>query len=362
MHRYPPIIFDMKQCDNFRRAGQTRHASALFLCVWLAVSGFCGNEASAQLKSRRTVVRLEVGSQSGNLVYLPLDLARALHFFEDEGLDVRIKHGITGTTAAEDLGSGKADFSCNSLDHAIEPEPIAARLKMVASFTDLPAVTLVIRRDLRSKIRSIRDLRGRRLGIPVLGSGTHVIVAAILKSAGLSLQDVVIVAVGAGQNAVAAMRSGRIDATVSVNLMTIDLLLASQASLLLDMDTFEETQRVFEGRYQFTGLLTRDDMIRENPELVQRMVNAIVRSNRFIATHSAVEIASVLPTDLVGDRYVYIKSLEHVRPAFSATGEIGLQAVENTLQAKLAFIGPSSYRPPQPSDLFDATFARNALK
>jgi NitT/TauT family transport system substrate-binding protein len=351
----------MQQSDNVRYDGQRRLTSTLSLCVWLVISSLWGTTALAQLQHRHAIVRLEVGSKSGNLVYLPFDIARALHYFDDEGLDVRVKYGTAGATAAEDLGSGRVDFSCNSLDHAIEPRPAGAHLKMVASFTDLPAVTLVIRRDLRSKVQSIHDLRGRRLGLTVLGSGTHVIAAAILRSAGLSLQDVTVISVGSDQSLIAAMRSGQIDAAVTVNLSTIDLLLTGQASLLLDMDTYQEAQRVFKGGYQFTGLLTRDDMIQKNPELVQRMVNAIVRSNRFIATHSAVEIAAALPASLVGDHYVYVKSLEHVRPAFSKTGKISLQAVDNTLHAKLAFTGPSSVTPPEPSSLFDMKFVNDAL-
>ena len=59
------------------------------------------------------------------------------------------------------------------------------------------------------------------------------------------------------------------------------------------MVTFEETQRVFSGSYQFTGLLTREDEIEANPELVQKMVDIMVRADRYIVSHSAAEIAAI---------------------------------------------------------------------
>ena len=46
-------------------------------------------------------VRLAVGSRPGNMVYLQVDLARALGYFADEGLDVAAEYFDGGT----DLGS-----------------------------------------------------------------------------------------------------------------------------------------------------------------------------------------------------------------------------------------------------------------
>jgi NitT/TauT family transport system substrate-binding protein len=262
-------------------------------------------------------VQLAVGSTAGNIVYLQLDIACALHYFEDAGLAVHIQSFRKGADAADALLKRHVDFSANSIDHVITLGSNGALLKMVTSFTDLPTVTLVVRRDLRSQIRSIHDLKGHRIGVTSLGSGTHVLIASILKKSGYSLADVTVLPVGAGDSLIEAMKRKQIDAAVSTDPTTIRLLLDGQASLLLDMVTFEETQRVFKGTYQFTGLLTREDVIQKQPELVQKMVGVMVRADHYIATHSAAEIAAALPPDIVGDRYIYIKSLEHSRRSFS---------------------------------------------
>ena len=307
-------------------------------------------------------VQLAVGSTAGNIVYLQLDIARSLHYFEDAGLKVKILPFRGGADAADALVKGRVDFSANSIDHVITLGSQGAALKMVASFTDLPTVTLVIRRDLRSQIRSIKDLKGRRVGVTNLGSGTHVLMAAILKKSGCALSDVTILPVGAGDSLIEAMTKKQVDAAVSTDPTTIRLLLDGQGSLLLDMVTYEETQRVFQGSYQFTGLLTREDVIRRNPELVQKMVSVMVRADQFIATHSAMEIAAVLPPEIVGDRYIYIKSLEHSRPAFSHDGLVTPESIANNVQSLVNFGSLVSAGPMDPGRFYDMSFVHRELK
>ena len=203
-------------------------------------------------------MRLAIGSASrGNIVYLQIDLARALGYFEQEGLDLNIRYFDAGTAAAQALASREYDFSGNAIDHAIKLGAGGQELQMVASFTDLPCVTLVVRKDLRPQIRSIRDLKGRRIGVTALGAGTHVLAASILRKAGHSLRDAEVVPVGSGDELIDAMTRKRIDVGMATDPTTTRLLLSGQGSVLLDMTTAEETSLIFSGPYQFTGLLTR---------------------------------------------------------------------------------------------------------
>ena len=96
---------------------------------------------------------------------------------------------------------------------------------MAASFTILPTVTLVVRRDLRAQIRSIKDLKGRRLGVTAIGGGTHVLAASILKKAGYSLADVVVVPVGSGKPLIDKMKQKEIDAAMATDPTTTELLM-----------------------------------------------------------------------------------------------------------------------------------------
>ena len=88
----------------------------IILLAAAVTAGVCLAPADA----RKEKVRLAVGSQPGNLVYLHIDLARALGYFEQEGLDVSFRYFDAGTAAAEALNAREFDFSANSIDHAIK--------------------------------------------------------------------------------------------------------------------------------------------------------------------------------------------------------------------------------------------------
>lgn len=304
----------------------------------------------------RASVRLAVSSRPGNIVYLQLDLAKALHYFEDEDLDVKFKFYEGGPNAAKALEEGQVEFSGNSIDHAVYTRNAPRPLKMVAGFTDLPAVTLTVRRSLRAQIRSVGDLRGRRVGIAALNSGTHVILASIFKSAGVPLNTVSIIPVGHTEQMIAAMKRGDIDAAITTDPAAIRLLVGGDAALLLDLVTYDETQRVFTGSYAFTGLMTRSDVIAQRPAVVQAMVNAVIRANQFIATHSAADIAGALPMSAKHDRYVFVKSIEHTRPSFSTDGIVTAEGVANNIKSQrvLGLITPDKTL--DPTDFFDMRF------
>lgn len=335
--------------------------SSIFRISVLVLSLLVGSATSGRCAAAKNRIRLAVGSKPGNIVYLQVDLARALGYFTGEGLDVNFKYFEGGTAAAEALASGAFEFSANSIDHAIKLHSRGRALIMIASFTDLPCVTMVVRRDLRQQIRSIRDLKGRRIGVTALGAGTHVLAANVLHKAGYSLRDVKIVPVGSGDSLIAAMTGKRIDVGMATDPTTMRLLLNGKGSILLDMTTPEETALVFNGPYQFTGLLTRPDVIHDHPALVQSMVRAIVRTNEFIRTHSAAEIAEKLPASIVGDRYIYVKSMEHSRPCFSKDGGVIPAAVANNIQSQIVFGAIPQNAAPAPELFMDARFVRTAL-
>lgn len=312
--------------------------------------------APVQHKHALRPVTIARNARSGNIVYLQLDIAEALHYFEDEGLSPRFRYYKGGPNVASALLAGDAEFSGNSIDHAMALQDGPNHLKMVASFTSLPAVSLLVRRPLRAEIRSVADLKGHRIGISDLGSGTHIIANAILESAGLHEDSVKFVVIDARDSFINPVKAGDVDAVVTTDPIAIRLLIDANCSLLLDLVTPDETQRVFHGGYQFTGLLTRSDTIAKDPELVQKMVNIIVRANRYISTHSATDIASILPPSTVGDRFLFIKSLQHTRPSFSRDGDVRPEDVANSVRAYESFAGHLVML-----TAFDDRFAKQAI-
>ena|ERR1700730_1099060 len=113
---------------------------------------------------------------------------------------------------------------------------------------------------------------------------------------------------------------------------------------------------------QFTGVLTRADVIAQHPDLVQKMVTVILRANRFIATHTAADIAAALPPSIVQDSYIFVKSVEHTRSAFSEDGVVTVQGVAKNIQSQKALGTISASQTLDPADFFDMSFVTHAMK
>ncbi|MES8287119.1 ABC transporter substrate-binding protein, partial [Cutibacterium acnes] len=60
--------------------------------------------------------------------------------------------------------------------------------------------------------QGIAELKGKKIGVTAPGSSTHIMLNFVLAKAGLKPSDVSVIGVGASNGAVAAMRSGQIDA------------------------------------------------------------------------------------------------------------------------------------------------------
>jgi len=301
-----------------------------------------------------------VGAQAA-ITYLQYDLAKALGYYDEQGLDVDIQYAKSGTDAASALIAGNAQFSGNAVDHAIAAKAKGKDLKMVASFTNLPGITMAVRSELKDQVKSVKDLKGKTIGVTGLGAGTDVLLTFILNKNGLTRDDVKIVAVGSGAQP-AAFASGQIDAGLNSDPYVTQIVSSGKAFALVDMATLEGTKDIFGGEYQFTGALTTPEFIAQKPQVVQRLVNALVKANQYIAGHTAAEIAAKLPEEVTGkDLNTYIKGLEHSKPAISKDGLVTLDGIKNNLASQKVFGVVKEGQTYEPASFFDMSFVNKAL-
>ena len=63
--------------------------------------------------------------------------------------------------------------------------------------------------------------------------------------------------------------------------------------------------------------------VKENPNTVQALTNAIVRANKWLANASSTDVLKVVPEAfLLGDRALYLFAYDKVKDAFSKDGTI----------------------------------------
>lgn len=296
----------------------------------------------------------------GNMLYLPYDLAQALGYFAEEGLQVEFQYFRGGSQTATALLAGDVDFTGNSFDHAIKASLQGKSLKMIAAFTEVPGGQILVHTRLRDTVRELRDLRSRPVGVTGLGSGSHMTLVYALTRSGVKAEEVNAIPVGFDAIA-AALANQRVDGVVAVGLAAATLVHNGRAFVLLDLTARGPTERAYGGPYLNTGILTRSDVVAKKPDLCRKVVRAVVRANRWIASHSPSQIVAVLPDTLVQDRQLYTTALETAHSGFSRDGRIDPRAVQTVINAHQAFGAIPADKHVNADDLYDNAFVDAVL-
>lgn len=122
----------------------------------------------------------------------------------------------------------------------------------------------------KPEIKSPEDLKGRSAAMHIPGTAADFALRLALKGAGLSLKDIHGVTVGGAPARVAAVASGQLDFTVGTEGEKIR---GEQLGLKVIIDMAK-----LNIPFQFTCTVTTGRIIRENPDRVQRVVNAMAEA------------------------------------------------------------------------------------
>src|SRR2546429_610004 len=122
---------------------------------------------------------------------------------------------------------------------------------------------------------------------------------------------------------IAAIKQGTIEAGMTTEPTISRLLKSGDAKVLIDLRTPELTRAALGGDYPFISVYMRADWVAQNKGVVQRVVNAYVKTLKWIATHSPAEIADKPPADYyAGDKDLYLTSLTGSMPMYSPDGKM----------------------------------------
>src|SRR5258708_30116878 len=191
--------------------------------TWLAAAGvialIVATPAIAENpKLEKPRIALSVGGSVSQMNKIAYFVALNRKYFEQEGLTVDPTNFASGTAALQNLIGGNADVVEGSFEHTLRMQTKGQHLMCIAVFGRYPANVLVVRKSEAGKIKTIADLKGRKIGISAPGSSTHNFVAGLMERAGVSYKEASYVSVGTGLSAVAAMKSSsELDAIVNLD-------------------------------------------------------------------------------------------------------------------------------------------------
>ena len=276
-------------------------------------------------------------------------VARDRGYYRQEGLDAQliVMPSALGTQA---LLGGNVKFSTAG-GAGLLPILRGAPIRFMFTTFNRPMFWLYSRSD----IRSVENLKGKKVGVSSLGSGPDSLLREILKKHGLDGgRDVAIMPVGSGTARFFALQAGTVDAamlSIPANLMAQDAGFRELVSFI-DQEWIE-----LQGTINVT-----DQLLASDPTLVEKFIRATLKG--FIHFRD-------LRSQTIGilTRFLRIKDdaaakiYELMRPSLTQDGIVSEEIQRKSLEHVIDRVGLKE--PPRLDKIFDYSMAvkvRNELR
>lgn len=276
--------------------------------------------AFAQRAPEKAKITLGVGGRA-LLYYLPLAIADRRGFFKEQGLDVEINDFAGGARSLQALIGGSVDVVAGAYEHTIRMQAKAQDIRAVVEMGRFPGIVIAARKEIAGRVRSAADLKGLKIGVTAPGSSTALTVQYAMVKAGLKATDAPIIGIGGGASAVAAVMQGQVDVISHLDPVISKLEADGLIVSLIDTRTEAGSRALFGGSNPAAVIYSRQDFIEKNPETMQRIVNAVVKSLKWLETATPDQVADTVPPEYhLGDRAVYLQAVAKLKESYSRTG------------------------------------------
>ena len=306
-------------------------AAALGLALLLPAA------AAHAAEPEKKAVTIAVGSAILN--YMPLALAESLGNFKKEGLDVTVQNfQAGGSKALQALVGGSVDGVVGFYDHTIQMQAKKKDISCVFLLNDVPGIVFGVRTDLGDKVKSGADLKGMKIGITTPGSSTDMIARYYAKVNGLGPRDVEFIGVGSGAPGMKALESKAVDALGFYDPTATLLTRKNAVKILFDGRTEEGSKKAFGGVYPTACLYLNQSYIDKNPETVQRLADALLRTVRWIHSSSPEAVVDAIPAAYkLDDRELNIEIMRASTGLFSKDGRFAPETLKTPLSVLTAY-------------------------
>jgi len=308
-----------------------------FLCSLLVAGiGLAGPALASAQALERDKVTIAVGGKAA-FYYLPLTIAEQLGYFKAEGLNVEIVDFAGGSAALRAVVGGSADVVSGAYEHTIN---LQSRKQYFTAFVQqgrAPQISVGVSTKV-ANYKSPKDLKGLKIGVSAPGSSTNMVAGFVLSRAGLKATDASFVGVGTGNAALAAIRSGQIDAISNVEPVMTMLEQKGDVKIVADTRTLKGTEALFGGPMPAGCLYAPEEFVKKNPRTVQALANAMVKALKWLEAAGPSDIIKTVPEAyLLGDRALYLAAYSSIKDAISTDGLIPEAGAKNTLKALASF-------------------------
>ena len=266
--------------------------SAAVFTAAFSILTVCQSGAFAQAAAP---VKLRIAS-TRVFTYAPLLLAKELGYFQAEGLDVDMLETQSGVATASALLGGSVVAAGSGY---IQPLQLAEQGKSLKTLSGIEMASIYVfvaspkmNISTDNPAAMAAALKGKRFGVASLGSTGDVIAQGVLAEQGLSSKDVTYVAIGTGATALAALKTGAVDAIITYEPDLATVLESGAGKIVLDLRK-TKTEKTY-SRLPTTTLQATSEWIDKNPEIAAKIVRAVARANKTLREDAATSLGALV--------------------------------------------------------------------
>lgn len=268
--------------------------------------------------------------------FFPIELIPRLGIDRQLGFKLGIRYHPTGVIATEDMLAGNADFAATGFP--ILPKFVARGQPLVAIgrlSSGAPPYAIIVRADLSDRIRTIEDLRGHTLGVPVGSATTKTylqLVAELWVSAyGVSSDQLRWAPITQTYDGVyGAMAGQTVDAVFCEEPYSASLVRKGLGRQLASLNDPLNPVRVVGREHLRAVIVATPERIAKHPDTVQAMATMLSQALKWASAASPEEIVGELRIEDEGQRADIIDALHRLPSPYNPDGGFSEEEIEAT--------------------------------
>jgi len=249
--------------------------------------------------------------------FVPVDIGVRTGIFKQHGLDIEIANFGGDAKLQQAMAADGIDIALGSgpgLAFIVKGSPV----KGIAAMAGPPLLfALVVRND--DTIRTVDDLKGRKIGVSTVGSVTSWLISEVSRQRGWGYDGITQVPIGENASRVAAVRSKALDGCIVDIASALNYVQKGDGKILLRFNDLVKD-------FILHVIFATDKAIAEKPQALHGFLKGWFETIAFMRKNKqkSVEIAAqVMGTDAATAASIY----DELMPMFSDTGRFDPKAL-----------------------------------
>ena len=295
-------------------------------------------------------ITIGIPTSPPNIVHMPVIVAKELGLYKKAGLDVDIVSLGDGVKVFRALLAGNIDLGLTPGAPTIIGISNGAAVKALSANLPKFEASMIVRAD----IKTMEDLKGKRIGIQEPGGFADLLSRSVLRAAKIDPKDVNFVSIASED--VPALVANQVDTAILH--VEQEMLAKSKVADLHAIARMWELQP----KTLYTNLSATENTIKAKPDVVQAVVTANIEATRIMYTDRA-KIIPILVKQTGYPEDILAKSFDFLvqQCIWDANSGLGPERTNFTAQLMTKVGNIKEGKTPTYDQIVDATFAKKAI-